>query len=221
MKTIRQTGTIIALCSMLLSGMQEASAYDYSDTQQMEGRMIVRQLHERIKIDAGYSPEELEKRVPAFREFYRTQMSPRIKQLATYINPGAMQWVDIDWDEQPEFIFWTEGLATRDVGLKEHLYIVKIDSNGQGYIMKSHEMSPNPSRTADHYKYSRFWSRPNRERDFNPEVRALLTYGSFGDLNIAYTNLEIRWDPRMQKVIINEFRTYFPVAVEGMSPDLH
>jgi len=207
----------LALSTLTFAGEQE----DYDAAHEMEGRVIIRQLQELITENTGYSREELKKRVPAFQEFYATQMVPRFKKLAVHISPGAMHWVDIDWDDEPEFIFWTEGLASTDVGLKEHLYIVKIDTNGEGYVMRSHRMQPQPSRDYGHYKYSRFWALPNKGRDTNPEIRALLTYGSFGESNVAYTNLEIRWDPKQDKVLVNEFRSYFPVAVEGRQANIH
>lgn len=213
------TATMLVL--LLATASQAEDVMEAEGPQGMEGRLIVRQLHELIESNAGYSREELKKRVPAFQQMYKEQIVPRMKELAVHISPAAMQWVDIDWDGEPEFIFWTEGLATPSVGLKEHLYVVKIDTNGEGYVMRSLPLDPGPSRSGFHYQYSRFWSEPNKGRDTNPEVRALLTYGSFGDINVAYTNIEIRWDPKQQKVMFNQFRTYFPVAVEGMAASVH
>jgi len=217
MKQLLSSSFTIAL--LITSAFQ--SAFANNDTVlELEGRMVVRQLAESIKEDVAYDKEELAKRPEAFRELYKKQMEPRLKELPLHIDPGAMQWVDIDWDDEPELILWTEGLSISNIPLKEHLYVIKLNENRDGYIMKSHPLKPQPTRQGSHYRYSRFWSLPNKDRDLNAELRALLTYGSFGEINAAYTNLEIMWLPNKQKVVVKEFRSHFPVAVEGKSADI-
>lgn len=221
MLSFRNSLTVLLSLLLAATPTHAEGAMEGESVRGMEGRMIIRHLQELIRSHTGYSREELAKRVPAFQALYQERMAPRLEEVAVYISPTAMQWVDIDWDGEPEFIFWTEGLSAPEVHIKEYLYIVKMNINGDGYVMKAVPLEPGPSISGSSYKYSRFWARPNQGRDINPEVRALLTYGSFGDINVAYNNLEIRWNAQQQKIMVNQFRTYFPVAVEGLNADVY
>lgn len=192
--------TSISIPASALTGLDER-----------EARLAIAQINKNIRYDIQLRPDELERLSDEFRKYYEKQVLPRLEDPAAFIDANAMHWVDIDWDKRPELLFWTEGITPSKWGLKEHLYILKMDNNDYVRIMKKEPLDPSPTRNNAKYRYRAFKGSPNEGTDYNAHLRAVFSYGNFGEFNIVYTNYEISWHIQQQKLKITKFKSAFPV----------
>ena len=179
--------------------------------------LILSKLQPQLFRLVAYTPEELNKLSPDFQDYYRTDIAPRLDDIAEHISPSAMHWIDIDGDTLPELICWTEGLAPTGWGAKEHLLIIKAPEIGAPSILLSRELNPEPSRGSEVYKYVRFMPHPNKGRGNNEHVAAVFSYAQYGGSGAAYCNFESGWNRYEETVYIDRFLTAFPVAVDYLS----
>lgn len=203
----------LSIATVVLAS-QAPTAYALSDAEEREARLIIRELTNTILHDVTLPDDQMERLTDEYKEYYSEHIEPRFKYLWKLIDSAAIHWVDIDWDNRPELVFWTEGLTPTIWGLNEHMYIVSIDTNDRARIMRKVPLTPAPSRDKARYRYSSFIPTPNKGTDYNAHLRAVVSFGSFGETNIAYTNYEISWFSQQQKLKVTPFRSYFPVAVQ-------
>jgi len=178
-------------------------------------RKIIARHQSEIRRLVHYTDEELAALSDDFRECYLEASVPRLEDISAAISPRAIHWVDMDWDETEELLFWTEGLAPTSWGPKEYLFIIRLEG-GKSRIVKTHRFDPPPDTGVMEYRSARFWKYPNKDRGCNDFLRAVLSYASYGGSSSAFTTVEIGWNRYADEIFIAEAHTAFPVSVDGM-----
>jgi len=190
------------------------SSNSYAENGVSKGRKIIKQMQKEVREFLLYTDFELKNKTPEFKSDYKNKVLPRYKNIAANIDANAIKWVDINYDQDPELIFWTEGLGQDVEGLKEFLFIVDVEKNQKPLMMLIHQLNPEPTKTSKNYEYARFEPYPNRSRGYNNFLCAVFSYANFGINATNFVNYEIFWNKFQNKIDISEFFTSFPVAVE-------
>ena len=180
-----------------------------------DARIVIRSLQKEIKKKLQYSPQELKKKKTDFQEYYITDINPRLSKIAAEISSDAIHWVDLNWDDKPELIFWTEGLSPTAWGAKEFLFVAKLSKKGTYEIIKSVKLDDEPSRQVKKYSYSRFWSHPNKGKGYNDFLGAVFSYAVFGGSASTFVNYEIGWNGYQDTVTVDKFLTSFAIDIKA------
>jgi len=186
-----------------------------ADNQIEKARGIIQTFQKEIYSMLKYSPEELKGFKKEFQDYYKEKVAPRLLHISKHISPNAIHWVDLDWDQVPELIFWSEGLAPTAWGGKEFLFIIKVSKKGSSQIQKYIELENQPSRGKERYRYVRFRAHPNKNKGYNDFLGALFSYAVFGASGSTFVNYEIGWNRYNKTIFINKFQTSFAVGVDS------
>lgn len=181
-----------------------------------KARAVIYSLQPQLKKLVSYTPKELQKQLrKEAQEYYQSDVVPRLDNISAYIKPSAMHWVNVDWEEPPELVFWTEGLAPTAWGAKEYLFVIKVPKEGKPIIMKAYHLKdPPPSCEVEEYQYSRFTLNPTAGWGCNAHLAAVFSYIAGGASGSTFVNFEIGWNRYRDTVYIERFLTSFPVAVD-------
>ncbi len=178
-----------------------------------EAREIIARHQQALFDTIVHGNQERRKSETSFEDAYRQEVRTRLRNIAQNIAPSAIHWVDVDEDDIPDLIFWTEGLARSASDMNEYLFIVKRHEDGSSEVLKTHLLDPTPSRRLLEYWHCAFWAYPNRYSGCNGELRALMSYARFGASGSTFVNLEISRNMHDSKIHIDKTLTSFPVAV--------
>ncbi len=190
-----------------------------------KGREIIGQLQNAIYKKVALNAEELDSYSQEFKEYYQTDVLPRLENISKNISDDAIRWVDIDFDQKPELVFWTEGLSPSAWGGKEYLFIVNTSTSTSNQDRPNQDR-PNQNRPAiiesidlgdvsrgiKGYQYVNFWAEPNRNRGYNDFLRVVFSYAIFGASGSTFKNIEIGWNRYENKVFTKLFTTAFPFS---------
>jgi hypothetical protein len=185
-----------------------------NENNEKRAREIIATFQKEIYSMVVYKPEELKKRKVEFIEYYKKNALPRLLKISENISPNAIHWVDLNWDQKPELIFWTEGLAPTAWGGKEVLIIIEIMDNGKPKIMRAIQLDNLISRGVEKYQFVRFWAYPNEGKGYNDYLGAVFSYAVFGASSSGFINYEIGWDKYSEEIFVRKFSTSFPIDIK-------
>jgi hypothetical protein len=185
-----------------------------------KARAVIFAIQPELKKLIAYTPDELktQKRKEA-QEYYQSDVVHRLDNISAYIKSSAMHWVHVDWEEPPELVFWTEGLAPTAWGAKEYLFVIKVPKTGKPTILNAYHLDdPAPTCRVEEYEYVRFTTHPTKGWGCNYHIAAVFSYMQVGGSGSAFANFEIGWNRYRDIVYIVRFITSFPVAVDTNPP---
>tara|TARA_B100000315_G_C14550155_1_gene575356 strand:+ start:156 stop:815 length:660 start_codon:yes stop_codon:yes gene_type:complete len=169
----------------------------------VEARKIISRFKDKITADISYLDKELKNKKGEFVEYYQSDVVGRNKNPEKHIIDYAIRWNNVDWDDDQDIIFWTEGISPSSWGGKEFVYVIIMENDNPLRII-GEALDPIPSRTQDKYQKSFFWNDPNKGCGYNNFVVGLLSYisyGASGSLNVRYN---IFFNKHEQKIKFNK-----------------